>query len=190
VEHNNFTDKDFKNRAIDNLKLAKKLFDEMKVSFFLSNGTLLGWARERDLISHDYDIDVGVFTSDLSEQKNIRDKFYDNGFVSFKEDDEVFQSAIIDHGLSLIRNDVKLDIFFYRNEDNVSIMTVWGTLDFLDYVYPRIYSYITIDFLDDTFQVPANYLNYIIAQYGQDWRTPVIEWDYQTSPQNTRHAKV
>lgn len=45
---------------MDNLRKTKKLLDSLKVPFFLSHGSLLGWYRECGVIAHTQDMDVGI----------------------------------------------------------------------------------------------------------------------------------
>lgn len=52
--------------AIDLLKDIKKVFDELSITFWLRNGTLLGAAREKGFIPWDEDIDLGVHAQQVN----------------------------------------------------------------------------------------------------------------------------
>jgi hypothetical protein len=41
-----------------------------------------------------------------------------------------------------------------------------------------------VEFLGETFSVPADTLRYIETMYGKDWRTPVKDWDWAFGPPN------
>ena len=51
--------------------LMKKTLDENNQEFFLMAGTLLGCIRNHDFISHDGDIDIGIFYDNLTPSKLI-----------------------------------------------------------------------------------------------------------------------
>ena len=59
-------EKDFKEAFFD----LKELFDTNNIPFFLIQGTLLGYFREKQFIKGDDDIDTGIFYRDL---KNLKD---------------------------------------------------------------------------------------------------------------------
>jgi len=44
-----------------------KILNDNNIEFFLVYGTLLGQHRENEFISHDTDIDLGIFSSNFSE---------------------------------------------------------------------------------------------------------------------------
>ena len=50
------------------LKRASDVLDEMNISWFLSSGTCLGYFREGKFIDHDYDIDIGIFAEDYTDE--------------------------------------------------------------------------------------------------------------------------
>lgn len=161
-----------------NLLDAKRIFDSLGVTFWLSNGTLLGFYRENDFIEHDPDIDVGVWQSDWDPV--ILVSFLSNGFKLYRE------YGFTDTGLqySLYKRDIKFDIFFYVKEEDHSWMPVFvGNTRMLKYRFP-LFELKTITFLDEQFQVPDPTEDVIVAQYGEDWRHPIVEWSYVTSPHN------
>ena len=64
--------------ALENLLLAKDIFDKKSIPFWLTDGTLLGFYRDNEFIKHDEDVDLGCFISNLDE--TILFDFLDNGF--------------------------------------------------------------------------------------------------------------
>lgn len=149
--------------ANETLLSLKNAFDNHKISFFLISGTLLGCIRENRLLSHDKDIDVGIW------------------------DDEHVQSAlkaIASSGLfeiqsmrssSCIRvkhvNGVAVDIFIhYREKENYwhsGVKLKWNNSPF---------KLIERDFLGKKFLIPMNYDLYLTENYG-NWRIPKINFD-------------
>lgn len=177
----NFKDQEFKAQAIKNFKDAVTLLNDMKIPFFLSNGTLLGCIRDNDLIAHDSDMDFGIFVEDLNgRQDELIEKFNDIGFMVHG----IFGKPEDGYEISL-RRKVKLDLFFYYHEGDKDTMSVMGEYR-IKYVYPKIQSLITRQFLGELVFIPYEYDAYLTAQYG-DWHTPVEVWDYKTSIKNGQH---
>lgn len=172
-----FKDKLFKAQAIDNLDTARRILDDLKVPYFLSNGTLLGCIRDGDLIPHDSDIDLGVFIEDYKPE--ILDAFLAKGFVIHG----IF--GTIENGYELsLRRKVKLDIFFYYKEDDKRVMSVFSGGQ-IKYVYPD-FKTIPWTFLGEPVHIPEKYEAYLTAQYG-DWKTPVEVWNYAKDPHNLKN---
>ncbi|GAG75447.1 unnamed protein product, partial [marine sediment metagenome] len=56
-----------KENALKTLLDLKEVLDSLNIKFWLSDGTLLGFHRESDFISHDPDIDIGIFIEDWDD---------------------------------------------------------------------------------------------------------------------------
>lgn len=166
--------------AEQNLLDAKAALDELGVPFFLSNGTLLGYYRENGLIKHDRDVDIGVKIEDFDDR--IIDKFISCGFNLKTVNGEK------DNGLeySFRKRDIGLDIFFYYDTPNTSWMAVWmhHNNERFRYVYPLISGYKVVEFLGQKFRIPENTEEYLVAQYGEHWQSPLDRWDCFRSPEN------
>ena len=163
--------------AEDNLSLAKKILDSLSVPFFLSNGTLLGCIRENGLIKHDLDVDIGVLIENFNG--HIYSSFIDNGFEKY----DIYGAKERGLQYSFKRDGIKLDIFFYYPEPYGHSMSVWKYGEQIKYKFPKLDTFIDRAFLGETYKVPSNYEEYLSAQYG-DWKTPVKEWDWASSPKN------
>ena len=48
-------------------KAIADLLNELKIDWFISDGSLLGWYRHRAMIPHDYDIDLAVMEEDIQK---------------------------------------------------------------------------------------------------------------------------
>ena len=118
-------------------------FSLEEFSWFVTGGTCLGIAREGSLLSHDFDIDVGVFHSDSIYEELYKTALTSNKFDCLKVDNfsaiEKRQDGwrIVSRPalLKLIhKNGVNIDIFFhYRSEGAVihgSSTISWSNTDF------------------------------------------------------------
>ena len=56
-----------------------KLLNNENISYWVSNGTLLGLIRDKKLIPWDHDIDIGIFRKDISKTTLI-DLMISNGY--------------------------------------------------------------------------------------------------------------
>ncbi|XP_071658452.1 ribitol-5-phosphate transferase FKTN isoform X5 [Patagioenas fasciata] len=104
---------EFRKKAKSLLHLAALTLNNLGVKFWLSSGTCLGWYRQCNVIPHSKDVDLGVFIRDYKADivpafqkaglplKHKFGKVEDSLELSFQGDD-----------------DVKLDIFFFYEEDD------------------------------------------------------------------------
>ncbi|XP_028417896.1 fukutin-like isoform X2 [Dendronephthya gigantea] len=67
----------FRKRGKEVLKIAKIILDDLRVRFWLSSGTCLGWFRQCSVISHGKDMDIGMWITDYNKQ--LIDEFQNNG---------------------------------------------------------------------------------------------------------------
>ena len=123
------TKKDFDDRIVNIkqkvyksiLKKTKKALDRLKIPFFLSSGTCLGYFREGKFIDYDYDIDIGIFA-----------KHYTKKIIDEMEKEELHLYRTLgnkDTGMELsfrlpgtsLGKYAKIDIFLhYPSEDGIS----------------------------------------------------------------------
>ncbi len=115
------------------LLLCKKVMGDIGVHFWLSNGTLLGAVREKDLIPHDNDMDVGVW-DDVPDHGRIKDALLAAGFKVHWEFGEAGKPG---HQYSFqAPGGVHLDIFFYVKEDDCCWMPLWNNGGYGKMLFP------------------------------------------------------
>lgn len=61
-----------------------KLLTSNKITYWTMKGTLLGVMREKGVVMHDYDIDLGMLFEDINKVAKLRQKIWDDGFVMFQ----------------------------------------------------------------------------------------------------------
>lgn len=173
--------------AFDNLVHAKKLLDELSVRCWLTDGTLLGYYRENQLLGHDTDIDMGCYISEYTDQ--IIHKFNENGWRF----EHMFGCRAEGLELTFSRKGVSLDLFFFYEEDDKYWHGAWRGTDnkenLIKYYYSR-FNLVETEFGGNIFDIPENPEKYIITKYGKDWRTPVKEWDWQFGPSNATATDI
>jgi len=163
----------------DNLRTAKRLLESIGKKFWLSNGTLLGCIRENDFIEHDPDIDVAMWYNDWSD--DILPLFLANDFTLYKEygiNHEELQ-------YSFFRGGIKFDIFFLKRLGSEVYQPLFRGDEIIHYVFPK-FKLEQCNFNGGLYFIPSNARTMLVTQYGDDWRTPVKEWDCYSSPKNIR----
>ncbi len=183
-----------KHNANESLKDLKEVLDKMNIPFWLSDGTLLGHQREKDFISHDPDIDVGIFIEDwkrecLTELKN-------KGF------DLSLQFGLEECGLeyAIEKRDIKIDLFFFYKglpNRNVYWHSAWtkspkigGKFRQMIRCFYEPFELKEIEFKGNKFLAPDNIIKYISQKYGDDWETPKEKWDWATDPLNSEFVDI
>jgi phosphorylcholine metabolism protein LicD len=156
-----------------------KVFNELKIEYWLEFGTMLGAVREKDFISHDLDIDLGCFLQDYIEgNEKIFNKY---GFKKVRE-------FMIDDGKygreeTYRYNKVDIDIFYFSLDDNYMYCHTFAplpnksrdtTIKELGGLLVRELSYPykgfkKIDFLNKKFLIPANICEHLSASYGANY---------------------
>lgn len=155
--------------AAENLHILKEILDRRGVRFQLAFGTLLGAVREHDFISHDEDIDLAMLDEDRDSLLEALGELYEAGFRVCRFDRRDL--------LSLMRKGEYIDFYFYRPyADGLRSSSGWINLE------RHVAESIAITFKGEEYLVPADWEEYLVGEYGRDWRTPVKYNDYAMSP--------
>lgn len=154
--------------AADNLLLFKSILSNYGISFQLSAGTLLGAIREADFISHDEDIDLAFDNKDREKVLNLLPILRRYGFELCRFDRRDLYS--------IIRNGEYIDLYFFRPyKEGLSICSGWVVKE------SHLFNSISYQFKGEDFLIPHDYNEYLIGEYGKDWRTPVKWNNYNMS---------
>ncbi|EDO36061.1 predicted protein [Nematostella vectensis] len=173
---------EFTDAARELLKTAVTALDGIGVRFWLSSGTCLGWFRQCSIIPHSKDVDIGICIKDYDPR--LISRFEKHGLHLKHKFGKVEDSLELSfHAAS----GVKLDIFFFYEETD----HMWNggtrarTGEKYKYIFPKFTLCWTV-FLSLRVRVPCETQQYIEANYGFDWDTPVKEWTWNKSPPNVR----
>ncbi|KAM4708238.1 ribitol-5-phosphate transferase FKTN isoform 1-T3 [Discoglossus pictus] len=173
---------EFRKKARALLHLAASTLGNLGVTFWLSSGTCLGWYRQCNIIPYSKDVDLGIFIQDYKPE--IIPAFQKAGLPLKHKFGKVEDSL----ELSFLGNDdVKLDIFFFYEEDdhmwNGGTQAKSGKK--FKYLFPK-FTLCWTEFAELKVRVPCETLDYIEANYGKNWDVPLKVWDWKTSPPNVR----
>jgi phosphorylcholine metabolism protein LicD len=76
-----------KNYRISTLRAITQILNILKVPYFLSDGSLLGWFRGEGMISHDPDTDISIMEEDMAKVWNSRNLLPMNMKMTCKDSD-------------------------------------------------------------------------------------------------------
>uniref|UniRef100_A0A147BN45 Ribitol-5-phosphate transferase FKTN N-terminal domain-containing protein n=1 Tax=Ixodes ricinus TaxID=34613 RepID=A0A147BN45_IXORI len=161
------------------LAKVQRLLDHLGVPFWISSGTCLGFYRQCDVIPYTTDVDIGIFIRDYKPDMVSLFSTHDLPLT------HLFGKVEDSYELSFRDRDVKLDVFFFYEEDSY----VWNggtqarTGKKFKYVFPK-FQLCWTEFLDLKLRVPCETERYIEANYGASWFTPLKKWDWKASPPN------
>jgi len=156
--------------AHENLKLFKHVCDLNGMNFMLFFGTLLGAVREHDFITHDEDIDIVMLKSDMPAFLAMLFELRKFGFELARYERRGF--------LSIIRKGEYIDIYFYAPYKNDSSL-MHCCMDICERKY--VEDVAPIEFLGDIYTAPKEYEEYLVYQYGDDWRIPSARFEFKLS---------
>ncbi|ARJ56900.1 tetratricopeptide repeat protein [Campylobacter cuniculorum] len=144
--------------AKEALSELRELLEENHIQMFLISGTFLGCIREKNILSHDYDIDVGVYYTDLKKLREI--------FIESKN--FILKSYTYEGGVQIYHiNGVYIDVFLHYEENGF----VYHNGDFMRWRNTP-FELISYDFLGRKYLGPKNYDLYLKENYGLDWKIP------------------
>lgn len=170
---------EFKSDAWRLLAKTKELLNSLSLRFWLSSGTCLGYFRQCDIIPYSKDVDIGVWISDYD--RRLISTLSSHG-LSLKH---VFGKVNDSFELSFQDGDVKLDVFFFYEEDNHTWNggTQARTGKKFKYIFPK-FSLCWTEFLELKVRIPCPTEPYVVANYGPRWRVPQKSWDWKKDPSN------
>ena len=156
-------------------------------NIWLDFGTLLGYYRENDFISHDLDMDFGIQVSSLEEFEVIEEQLINNGFNRTKE--FYFNKNLVE--LSYSYKGLNVDFIIYNKEDDkVSSDTIFFMTNALGnptryevYHYEIPFSGLKeCDFKGMKVKVPDNTQEYLRTLYGEDFEIPNTNYNWKENP--------
>ena len=172
-------------RAEQALADFKQILDQSPYTFFLGFGTLLGCIRDNDFISHDKDVDVGMWwdvdRDDLTQLLTQSDLFAEIYGVEFA--DSVLDKNMWIRSFRHKPTGIAIDVSFFKQETNITYS------GFCDEPYEFLYEFSPFklryaDFKGEQFLIPDQTEAHLCELYGTDWAIPDPTFDTVVSAFN------
>lgn len=168
------------------MKDVKEALEQESVFFWLEYGTLLGAYREHDFISHDCDLDFGVFFED-ADQVSIAMKN-----ANFRL---LHEFSVEDRSLGFEqtyeKDGVTMDFFFFHKrkeeiycngfhvvENDTTNANMFQVKEVI-FPYNGFSKY---EFKGEDFNIPTNVEEHLAAHYGEDFMTPQVNFNSKKAP--------
>lgn len=160
--------------------------NNLNIECWLVFGTLLGCIREKGIIKHDFDFDVGMWKSDYNPV--LKEKLIENGFILEHQFEGIEYNAFEQ---TYQKDGVLIDIFYsYKNDSEIWTHVFHREKD--DELPPDIWKVRKLSFpnkgltkttfLNNQVYIPANYEQYLTLTYGVNWRIPDPNFDWKKGP--------
>jgi hypothetical protein len=169
--------------ALNNLIELTSILKNNNVVHWITDGTLLGFYRENNFISHDTDTDIGVLFK--SFDVNVVTDCLNSGYkvhhiLGYPKDSLE---------ITFVKDGVRTDLFFFYEDGDKfhhSAFNKFSNLTYnrIDYYYDKFEVKEDI-YLNNSFFIPEDPLKFILTKYGPNWETPIKRWDYANSPLNS-----
>lgn len=154
--------------ASQSLVTVNRLLRERGLQPFLMSGTLLGYVREGQLLSHDKDIDLGLVGWEQQyalAQALLSAGHYQLSYRGLRGSQTFLIDAVdLKHGMVI-------DFFFFHPRDDHFLHGIDYKYGFTQNLRFSRFGLKEVDFLGDRFWIPDNADQNLTENYG-DWRTP------------------
>lgn len=168
------------------------LFPIDKLRWFVISGTFLGLIREKGFLTHDYDIDLGVFEDQIDIEATIATvkacktfvlKKYDHHTSPIFAPKTVATNPDVPYILKLVHvTGIHIDLFIHYHDTSTDPGCDWHGSS-LHRWENSAFELISYQFYDHTVLGPADADRYLTENYG-DWRTPVTDFNCTTDTPN------
>ena len=162
-KHNNFSNEQYKKKAIE---VLFEFYDYMSedMDIWPMFGTLLGIVRNDDLIPHDDDVDFGYLKKDESILVDKLDSIHGtNGFLVIRNE---FSNLY-----SLAKDEVLIDLYEYEKLEHTPILQQ-GHRSFYNLMHDELFPFKTIQFQGKELKCMNDPVKFFERYYGKDWERP------------------
>jgi len=159
--------------CLENLRITSRhvfaILEQHKVRYWLEGGSLLGAARNGDIIPWDYDVDIGIYQEDIkkcdlliySQKSSIKD---DQNFVWEKAQEGDFFRVQFSE-----TNRVHVDIFPFYSKNGIMTKKTWFPTHPQDKEFPESFliPLSKIKFADWNASAPHNVTQFLEYKFGK-----------------------
>ena len=165
---------DLQKSLINLFKNFIKILSDLKLEYYISDGTLLGAIRHENIIPWDDDIDVRMSRDDINKLRNNIKKINDMGFdLEYVDDIWRFKNRVPINTAKKLPEPY-IDIFEMKKIGSLNIYASLKNIIRWRYGYfwdSEIYPLKNYKFGGLAVKGPNKYENYLKRSYG-DWKTP------------------
>jgi len=151
----------------EDLILCKKAFDGAGVPWCIMGGIVLGYARYGEIMAWDTDIDLGVFVELAdSDWRRLCVALHENGFIiTTNKTDFIVCNRRAELNMWMFHKAGNYYEAFPRSTPGIKFVekAIW-------YDEPNL-----VDFLGSKYPMPNNLDDYLVCQYGEDWKDNVVK---------------
>lgn len=166
--------------AFELLARTAGVLDELGISWWLTDGTLLGFVRDGGFIGHDIDVDIGLHARDYSP--GLERAFERAGleiYGRYGDADDGLEMTLRSRWLYLPGTSIDL-FFFYEREDFMWHAAYYKGMQ-LRYLYPR-FETTSFELRGVQYRVPDPPRRFLEHKYGRHWERPDPGWNNMLSP--------
>ncbi len=183
--------------GIEAVETINAAFKKQGIVSFADFGTLLGLLREKRLLKHDWDIDLGVVLENPNTLAAADSILQGLGYKMIREftvDGDIKEQ-------SYNKNHIKIDLQLYYNDDNPELMYCYlfyhPTRDTREKNWkcvikkcPKVTQLKTFEVNNHQVSIPKNAEEVIRYKYGDNWRIPDKSWVYWEGPNTYKVDKT
>lgn len=169
------------------MQKVSQTLNPLGICWFFDFGTLLGIIREKQLIGHDMDIDVGVI-NDTGVKQKVEQALTNSGFKLCFE--YIVDGRIVEQ--SYLCKKIVMDVHYYDNQGKHSSCYLLyqdphkeykaDERDIVKLVLSKIDKTQKINFQGIDIKIPINAELLLEEKYGRSWRQPDKNWKYWEGP--------
>ncbi|XP_077989461.1 ribitol 5-phosphate transferase FKRP-like [Glandiceps talaboti] len=165
-----------------------EILESAGVRYWLEGGSLLGAARQGDVIPWDYDVDIGIYKEDVAKCDQLKD--LDVGDPVVDRDGYVWEKAQEGDFFRVqysSTNHMHVDIFPFYEKDGIMTKDSWIKTHRQDTEFPEHYlkPLDKIEFIGMQVSVPNNYREFLELKFGEG----VIENPQYPDPDKVKMTK-
>ena len=184
-------DTDWIEKTLSHYEKANQTFQELfGYQLFIVGGTLLGWTRNRDIISFDKDLDT-AYVSKTTTPDGLREEFRDIVITLLRAGHDI--------SITTKSETVRPYYAWWRLDDDIHIDIFPGAFVNGNYCRPTfvetgLEKEDMFPLLEERLRgvpvlVPRNYERKLAAVYGESWKTPDPFWKKTKSPRMSQYLK-
>lgn len=146
---------------------CKKAFNQAGVPWIILGGVSLGYARYKDIMPWDTDLDVGIFTEITDGQwLSLCAALHTQGFrMSVEKKDFTYGHRRTELNIDTYHKDGEFYNSFPKSTPGIKFVEKAKWFDEIQIV----------DFLGDKYPIPNHIEDFVSAHYGADWKTNIIK---------------